>query len=311
MADAVVVIEVALQNGEPPGDVAARVAVETSKPVEEVNALTDFLGGLALVPSSVRVRVDSATPDQASLTVAVTQANIAAGETFTLEVPGLGTWTFTALASGADTSAYQFNSATSNAATATSMAAAINASPGTSRLFVASTNSGNLIITSAATGPVGNTYRMIDGTVNGLSPAGGSLSGAAGVGERASGSIAVDTFANITANTDTNTVGTTVLTWVASAANENQVTIGADADAAVTNLAAAINAHSTLSGIVSASANTTDDTVEITYLGSAREGLLCRIAVSDATAQTATAMAVTGALAASQATRTYTLGAAS
>ncbi len=52
-----------------------------------------------------------------------------------------------------------------------------------------------------------------------------------------------------TAN-DTVTIGGVTLTWVASAANENQVTIGGSATLSAAALAAAINAHSKLKGLV-------------------------------------------------------------
>jgi hypothetical protein len=55
---------------------------------------------------------------------------------------------------------------------------------------------------------------------------------------------------------DTLVIGGVVLTWVALAANNTQVTIGANTTIAATNLAAAINANPTLRNYVSATANT-------------------------------------------------------
>lgn len=57
-----------------------------------------------------------------------------------------------------------------------------------------------------------------------------------------------------TAN-DTVTIGGKALTWKAAAANENEVTIGADAGESGDNLAAAINANSVLEGLVSATSD--------------------------------------------------------
>lgn len=58
-------------------------------------------------------------------------------------------------------------------------------------------------------------------------------------------------------------VGSVTLTWKASAASEDEVTIGAAAADVRTNLAAAINAHSDLAGVVSAAVNVND--VDVTY----------------------------------------------
>lgn len=62
------------------------------------------------------------------------------------------------------------------------------------------------------------------------------------------------------------TIHTVEFTFKASAASATEVTIGANADACVTNIAAKINAHPDLVGVVSAAANTTADTVVVTAL---------------------------------------------
>jgi hypothetical protein len=81
------------------------------------------------------------------------------------------------------------------------------------------------------------------------------------------------TFANITAG-ETLVIGNVTLTWAVAAANENQVTIGADLAAATTNLTAAINAHSKLAGVISATGVTATGVVTITYTGAGREAAL-------------------------------------
>ena len=81
------------------------------------------------------------------------------------------------------------------------------------------------------------------------------------------------TFANITAG-ETLVIGTVTLTWAVAAANENEVTIGADLAAAATNLTAAINAHSKLQGIISATGNTSSGVVAMVYTGAGREAAL-------------------------------------
>jgi len=81
------------------------------------------------------------------------------------------------------------------------------------------------------------------------------------------------TFANITAG-ETVVIGNVTLTWAVAAANENEVTIGADLAAATTNLTAAINAHSKLAGLVSASGVTATGVVTVTYPGADRTAAL-------------------------------------
>lgn len=305
-AKSIVVLEVASDDAMAPAALANLIRRPADQPTDEVEALAAWVSALTTQPTAMRLRVDSITRDQATATYAVTQANIAAGETISFLVPGAGTWTLTAVASGAVAADGEFNTATGNTETAASIAAAINAVAGLSTYFSATNSSGDLIVTAVPEGPVGNTYRVLDGTVNGISPAGGLLAGAEDVGERATATITIDDNAELSDGVDTNTIGTVVLTWATAAADQDEVTIGSDADESATNLAAAITAHTSLSGIVSAAA--VDEVVTITYLGSAREGLLCRVAISDATAQTATAMVVSGALAAVASTRTYLSG---
>lgn len=71
---------------------------------------------------------------------------------------------------------------------------------------------------------------------------------------------------------DTFTIGNVVLTWRTSGSGENQVTIGASNTAAATNLRNAINAHSKLAGLISATSDV--GVVTITYSGAAREAAL-------------------------------------
>lgn len=73
------------------------------------------------------------------------------------------------------------------------------------------------------------------------------------VGDRASQTVVCDQSA-LTAD-ETLQIGNVTLTWKASAANENQVAIGANDIASAANLAAAINVHTGLLGIVTAASD--------------------------------------------------------
>lgn len=89
---------------------------------------------------------------------------------------------------------------------------------------------------------------------------------ASNTGTCASGTIVIsDTGLS---NDDAVKIGTVTLTAKASPANENQFVTGATEQAGATNLAAAINAHSTLSKVVSAVATSdaTTGTVTVTVL---------------------------------------------
>jgi hypothetical protein len=88
--------------------------------------------------------------------------------------------------------------------------------------------------------------------------------------DRASPTITI-TYANITAG-ETIVIGNVTLTWAASAANENEVTIGANLAADTTNLTSAINVHSKLKGMFTASGVTATGVVTVTYCGDPRLG---------------------------------------
>jgi hypothetical protein len=76
-------------------------------------------------------------------------------------------------------------------------------------------------------------------------------------------------FADITA-TENFFVGAVIFAWAASAANEDEITIGADLAAATTNFVNAINAHSKLRGIISATGNTSTGVITLTFHGGPR-----------------------------------------
>lgn len=95
--------------------------------------------------------------------------------------------------------------------------------------------------------------------------AGNNESGSPLAATQATGSFSVDTYGSVSAG-DTFTLGSAVFTIVAAgtATGFNQVDIGSSADELVTNMAAAINNHPRLRGIVTAAADTGDDDVDLT-----------------------------------------------
>lgn len=96
----------------------------------------------------------------------------------------------------------------------------------------------------------------------GDTPAVGTITLSAVPEGRAQGTITIS--GGLPGADGTITVHDITFTFKAAAASAIEITIGANADACVTNIAAKINAHPTLSLLVSAAANTTADTVVVT-----------------------------------------------
>jgi hypothetical protein len=310
MAGVLVQIGIAYMDGEPAEAVAGRVALGTDKPKEELVNLSRELAAIAggLRPSKVSVRVDSTSEAKASLALAVTQANLAAGEYLDIVKPSGEVVRLLAVASGADPAAGTFVSQTSNTVTAQAIRDAINKNPRLMLDLLASESSGTVTIQALRPGTYGNSYRVVDGTVNALSPAGGSLAGGLDASQRATGALTILDNAEIAAD-ETFRVGAVLYTWKASAGSATEVTIGADANASADNIVSKINNNIGLIGVVSAE-RTGTGVVTLTYLGNPRDGVQLYLAVSDATSMSATAMSGgTGVtLANSVATRQYNAG---
>lgn len=290
---AITTIQIVHGDGEAAASVGDRLIYDTTAPNEVVSALSDELSAIAggIRSAKVRVRVDKTTQAAASLAIACTQANIAVDEYITFVFNDGERVTIT----GKSTESIpdlQFARITSDTAVGDSICAVVNGNSRLNKRITASNNAGTVTFTAKESGTAGNNIQIIDGTVNGLSPAGGNLAGGLDASNRASGVITL-THANIDAD-DTFSLGNVTLTWKVAAANENQVTIGANLAADVTNAVAKINAHSSLLGLVSASGNTATGAITITWLGDPRAGALVKLAASDATAVAITTQMTAG-----------------
>lgn len=116
-------------------------------------------------------------------------------------------------------------------------------------------------------------------------------------------------FADITADTDTLTIGGVVFTWKAAASTESEVTIGANLAAATTNLTAALNAHSKLTGLFTATGVTATGVVTLTANFPGRLFNLITLATNDATAMVLGAAVMAGGTGTTlMATRLYGAG---
>lgn len=303
MADSTLVLEVTLPGLEP-----ATVAGEflRGSPKESAVRIARLFEAAAggVRNAKVHARVDSVTPYAARLAIGLTQSGIAAGETITFVLPGRPAFVFTAAASGADTSDYGFNSATSNTATATSLALAINSSP-SKEFLSASSSTGTVTVVAKVPGTWGNSIACIDGTGGSVSGA-GNFGGGLDASSRVSSSLVI-TNGNVT-NGDTVTIGGTTLTFATSPSGESQMAIGGSATATGDNLVSAINAHSTLRGLMTAS--NAAGTVTITASCDPRAAAhVLRLATNDGTAFALTQPATNLTLASQAVTSSYGLGA--
>jgi outer membrane lipoprotein SlyB len=311
MAEAITTIEIVHGDGEDAVTVGDRLILGTTLPNEAVQALADDLSAIAggMRSAKVRARVDKSTEAQASLALTVTQTNVAVDEYIDIQFPQGEKVRLTAKATESIAD-LQFKQITSDTVCAASIRDVINGNPRLNKRLSASESSGVVTITSKEYGTIGNNIQIIDGTTNGISPAGGNLAGGLDASNRATGVLTL-TFANIDAD-ETVSIGNVTLTWKASASGENQVDIGANLAAATTNLVAKINAHSSLLGLVTATGVTATGVITLTWLGDPRLAAQIKLASSDATAVAITTQTTAGTgvtLTNDTATTIYSLGA--
>lgn len=289
---------------EPVASVAAKLAGPTTHREKVVNNLWRFFSAVAgrLKQAKLRIRVDAVTDYAARITLAVTQANIAVGEYIDVVIPGRGTFRVTAVTSGADVTLGQFVSQTSNAVTATNMAAAVNGMLGLKDFVTATTDSGNLILTADHPGTVGNGYVVIDGTVNGIAGE-GNFAGGLDADARATATITC-VFANTDAD-DTVGIGGVVFTAKTSGASgDNEFNLGSDNATMTANLLAKIQAHPSLLGLLTATAVSNAITLSFDVAPRVAVGL-CALTTSDADGLVITQPTTNLTLANQQATRAY------
>lgn len=242
-----------------------------------MNMLGAFVSGAHR--ARLRVSVDNSVGVAASKTVTCVQASSTVGDRLIIEVPGGQCFTLTAATSPVAANG-EYAIITSNTAVADSIRTAIKAMPGLGAFVVASGTS-TLVLTAFTKGSEGNLLRIRHIATNtGAFTGTGLMTG--GIDPGALQSLTY-TITNVTTAADTLTIGAVVLTAAASAANENQYTIGGTAGASATNIANAINAHSILKGQVLATASgTSTGIITIQLLTGGRIGSLVTVAKSSA-----------------------------
>lgn len=246
-----------------------------------IEQLTRFFGELAsgAAPSVVRVLCDDSTGVSASQTIAPSFANLVTGDTVSIIDPTGKAYTFVGQTTAVTLGDLTFRIQTNDATTGTSLAAQINGYPGLKGIATAA-GTATVTVTLTQKGTAGNFWRVKKGAGNGSASA-FTLGGATFTGGKDAGqlqSLTATLGGALTAN-DTVTIGSVTLTAKASPAGENQfaATVSAAADGAA--LAACINAHSVLKGLISASGTST---VTLTCSLSGRSGALVSVSKSAA-----------------------------
>lgn len=255
-------------------DLVARLRPANS-PRTMVNILIGLFGALSggTKRGRLRVSVDSTLGVAAAQTITCVQASSTAGDKLTFITPSGKIYRFTAVSGTPVPASGEYAIISSNTAVANSIRAAMAAVPGFLVEFVASGTT-TLVVTARKLGSEYNLTRTIKNvTTAGAFTGTGLFTGGIDPGAQ---SAVTFTLTDVGTANDTLTIGGQVLTLVASAANEDQVTIGASAGATASAIAAAINVHTKLKGLVAASASgaSTGIVTMTLMVGSGRLGLL-------------------------------------
>lgn len=234
----------------------------------------------------LRLGLDESTPKAATGTVVFTQANLTVGDKVIID----GT-PYTCVAGAATASLGEFSKDTSDTAVGDSFVLALAAFPSTNAPRCVGVNTaGSVALTWSKAGICGNSVLMQE-----VDAAGGiAITQFSGGREAGSLMSITGTFTGVAVANDTHVIGGVTLTWKASAGNENEITIGADAAGCATALIAAINAHSKLKGLVVASSGGSGIAVmQLQLAGRVGNLVTCTESVTNYT-QTATSFAPAG-----------------
>lgn len=240
-----------------------------------VGLLTAFVSGAHR--ARLRVSVDDSLGVAASNTITCVQASATAGDKLVITAPDGKVFRFTAVSGTPVPASGEYAIITSNTAVANSLRAAMAAVPGFVSYWTPS-GTATLILTARVAGATGNLARSgKEVTVAGAFTGTGLFTG--GIDPGALQSVTLALGGALTAD-DTVTIGNVVLTAKASPSGENQfaATVSAAADGAA--LAACINAHSKLKGLLVASGTST---VTVQLLEGGRLGHI--VAISKSAAQ--------------------------
>lgn len=223
------------------------------QPLTSLSALfSEVAGGIA--PAAVRVSCGDSTGVQATQTIAPIYASLAAGDYVSIVAPNGRTLTYTCQTTAVTLGDPTFQKVTDNTATGASLAAQINADPRAFGLLTASAAAGTVTVTITQAGTIGNDWRIVKYSAGGSGWTIGGSGIFAGGKNAGSYQTVTLTLSGVIANNETFTIGSVVLTGKSSApSGESQFLCNVSAAADGAALVAAINAHSKLKGLVSAS----------------------------------------------------------
>jgi len=238
---------------------ASLASKQPSKPREALNWLISILAGViaGITRSRFRLWFDDSAGAKATITITCVQAQQTVGDRLRFDLPGLPPVYLTAVTGTAVAEQGQYSKDTSDSAVATSVAAAINRYPLLLGLFTATPSTGTVVITATQEGSRFNLVNIAKVVTNaGAFTGTGLLTG--GTDPAQIPAAVVLTLTGVIANNETVTIGPVVLTAkTAAPSGESQFLAGVSAAADGAALAACINAHSKLRGILLASGTST------------------------------------------------------
>lgn len=252
-------------TGKSPTDVANLLNAANTSPSLLRSTLAAIVAGGADSGVGLVARAQGVTIPSAASSFTVTESTSTVGDKLIISTPA-GPVTLTCVADGAENPTLgQFAGNASDNAYATSIRLAINSYPACKGLVTAAGSTNTVAVTAVSAGTGGNTFKLVKQVTTA-----GTFSFTSGVAFTGGIDLNTAKTALITVGTNpaadaTLRFGNVVLTWKASATNENEVTIGGDTTISATNLAAKIVAHSILGGILTESHSTNTVTISASY----------------------------------------------
>lgn len=231
-----------------------------TSPEDAVARMQNLLGAYSTEGVRMQVQLFEAEETAATATVQVSQSDLVNEEvSLWVSVPGSNAVRFTALTSGADTSDFEFNIGSSDSEAATNLAAAINGSYG--KYLSAEAASDTVTLTSVGLGSHFNNIKLKDLTAAPAFTLSEFSGGVDVLEEQEEVTITVDASA-ATAGTTALSIGNFTFTGVTAGDDDTELewtidlsesTDALDDAATARELAAAINGHSVLGGLLTAS----------------------------------------------------------
>ena len=232
------------------------------------NAIASLLSGGAYGGGGVGITAvaGSLTSVAATSSFTCTAASLTVGDKLIISGPD-GDVTLTAVAANTENpllGQYSVGGGT-DANLATSVRLAINANPAAKKYCTAAGSTNTVALTAVPDGAYGNNIKLRKQvTTAGVFSFTSGAAFAGGISPNTAQIRTITVGTNPLAN-DTFKFGNVTLTWVASAANENQVTIGGNTTITATSLKTAINAHSILGGLFVATSAANVVTLTVNY----------------------------------------------